>query len=126
VQLDEDRVASLGFVRIEGRFELGSRRNALKTFDDLTILEQQQRWDRIDSIAGGQFGMVLDIDLSNPNAPFVFQSQFIDQWGDLTAGAAPGSPKIDQNWGGGLENIGIECLFGKFCCVSHEEKPSNE
>lgn len=41
MRLDEDRADSLRFMRIKSRFELGSRWNALKTFDDLTILEQQ-------------------------------------------------------------------------------------
>ncbi len=92
----------------------GLRQRPHKSVDGLSILEREHRRDGLHAHLAGNLRMLVDIELDQPDGPFARAHGLLEDRGELTAGAAPRRPEIDQHrhFARGLDDIAHEVRRG--------------
>ena len=78
--------------------------------DDLAVLKGDNGRDTADTKFGGYTGGFVAVVLDNAGATVKGHGCLFKTRGEHTAGAAPGSPKIDENRQIGVQNSGLEVV----------------
>ena len=85
---------------------LGSRAHDL--FGNFSALEEKQGGDVVDIVLLGELGLLIDVDFDDLDLVGQFPGNFVEQWSDHLARAAPFSPKIDDDQFVGLQYLALE------------------
>lgn len=96
-------IAALRPLPLSGqRFETAEQillaRHASDLVPKLTVLKEQERWDRPDVVLEGKALILIDVDLGDFNGVGFFPCNLVEQRRDQLAGSAPFRPKIHQHW----------------------------
>jgi hypothetical protein len=98
-----------GFVEAGLQIAFAFRANHL--FGNLTILDDEQGWNRADTKLRGEALMFVNVDLTDFNFALKFRGKLIKDGGDHLARAAPFRPEIHEHGRGGLERFGIKIIL---------------
>src|SRR6266851_7527506 len=82
--------------------------------DDLAAREQVDGRDRHDSVLDHRLRILVGVDLDDVHAARVLGRDRVEHRADLSAGAAPRRPVLDDHRPGAGQHIGIEDLIGNF------------
>src|SRR5581483_6194056 len=87
----------------------------------LAALDDQQGGDAANVVTHGSSAVTVNVHLGNLNLIFVGIGDFVDDGRESAAGAAPGSPEIDEHGLVGLEHVGVEVRVRDFqnCVACH-------
>ena len=81
-------------------------------FNDLSVLEGENRWNGPDSICARCLMRVVDIDLDDLDAISIVGCETLNDGGNLATGGTPFGPKIYKYGRIGLQNFGLEVAIG--------------
>ena len=98
--------------RFDPALQRGFRGGADLVRHHLTVLEQEQRRDPAHAQNGGAVGVFVDVDLDDFYLAGQFVGQFFQRRADLTAGAAPFRPEIDDDGDRGIAHLGVKGGIG--------------
>ena|SRR5689334_13187316 len=79
--------------------------------DCLSVFEDHQCGNGLDTELAGRITMSVDIHLGEFELPLVLSAQALVDRSDGAARTAPGGPEIDNYWGRGLKDLGREILI---------------
>ena len=102
-------------------FDIFLRDKADRFVDFLAVLEDYEGRDAHDAELCGELLLLIDVDLADFHFT-VRSGDFIDEWGEHAAGAAPWCPEIDKYCAFGIEDFGLEIFIGDGDCF-HEIPP---
>ena len=94
----EDKLAArlVALLDIEGIVRIIEVLGADEAVDGLALIEGEDRGNRLDAQRLGDLRLLVDVDLDHLDGAASFADQFLKQWPELLARAAPGRPKINQ------------------------------
>ena len=105
---------------MEGRDGLGEGFDALDegvfglyaddAVDLFAVLEEHEHWDGADAELGGEVGAFVDIDLADFKGAALFGGELLEDGGEHAARATPFGPEVDDDWGGGGFDLGLEVV----------------
>src|SRR5690606_25516321 len=77
--------------------------------------ESEDRRDRLDAKLAGDRGVLVDVDLDEPDLASLLVNHLLEIGGQLPAGPAPGRPEIDEYRGfeGGIDHVFLEGAVGR-------------
>lgn len=64
--------------------------------DDLTVLENEYRWDIANTVLGGELLIRINIDLTDDGLTIIFLAYFLDDRTHHSTGTTPSCPKINH------------------------------
>src|SRR5688572_9334620 len=82
---------------VELRLEVFLALQAHDLIHDLSVLEEEQSGNRVDTELNGEVLVVVDVDLGDLHLAVIFGGQFIQQRPKLLARSAPLGPKIHEH-----------------------------
>src|SRR5215472_7490626 len=106
--------AALNRDAIETGFEIALAAQANDLVGDLAFIEKQEGGDCANAVFGGQTLLFIDIDLADPDAAFIFVSQFPENGRDHFARSAPFSPEIHEHGNERIKDFGLKILLSEY------------
>ena len=74
---------------------------------ELAAAEGEQGGDALDAVGRGDLLVVVDVELGDGEGAGEAGGELVEDGGNLTAGASPGCPEVDDDGGGRLEDEGL-------------------
>jgi hypothetical protein len=99
--------------RVECFLQSSFGSNTHETLNGLAPFEEQQGGDTGDTKALCNAWVIVNIHFADTDSR-ILAGQFIDHGSDLTAGSAPGCPKINEDCPIGLQHISVKIVISEF------------
>ena len=124
VKLAENKNRQSGKIRLAGWLENKSSNGFVEAglqitfalgpdhlFGDLTVLDDEQGWNRADTKLSGESLMLVNVDLADFDFALKFRGEFVQHGRNHFARSTPFGPEIHEHGRGGLECFSIKIIL---------------
>ncbi len=116
--------AGRGGREVAGVVELGLGHRADDLIGHLAVLEKDEVRDAAHAELGRRLLVIVNVHLDDLGLAVVLAGKFLEHGGDGPAGAAPGSPEIDEHGHVGIKDLRLERRIGNFSQFAHFRSPA--